>query len=118
MGLGSFLKDWAGPTLLGGIPGLAFHQGVKKLGGIGKIGEWATGKPGEQEALQDRIDINRQLRNGGAYIGETSPQAGNMNSLVSMLQQRASGQGPSLAADAYKQANDNNMSNLLTMSHG
>jgi hypothetical protein len=49
---------------------------------------------------------------------DQNPYMGNWNSLIGQLEQQASGKGPSLAGDAYKQAHQTGMNNLMAMSRG
>lgn len=47
-----------------------------------------------------------------------NPYQSNWNALVAQLTQQANGQGPSLAGNAYKQAQQTGMQNVLAMSRG
>jgi hypothetical protein len=47
--------------------------------------------------------------NKAPQVGGPNPYQGNWNDLISQLKQRASGQGPSLAADAYGKAADDSL---------
>ncbi len=47
-----------------------------------------------------------------------NPYQGGWDTLIQQLQQQSNGQGPSLAGDAYKQANAQGMNNILSMSRG
>lgn len=59
-----------------------------------------------------------RARLGGMMQGQ-SPYAGSeWGGLISQLQQQASGQGPSLAQDAYNSASQNTTANLRSMANG
>lgn len=92
-----------------------FLSGVGDL--PGDLYGWLTSNKGDSAAANDRNFINPYLDQGNPYVGP-SGQAGNYNSLIQMLQQRAGGGGPSVAGDAYKQAAADNQSRLQTMSYG
>lgn len=109
MGFGDFLGDiWKG---FGKIP-----QASRDY--IPQAYDWLNNTPGTEQADRDRGQIAPYLQQGNPYVSGASPQQGNYNALIKMLQERASGSGPSVAGDAYKQASDNSMNNAMALSHG
>jgi hypothetical protein len=55
-------------------------------------------------------------RLGGMLDGQSAFAGSEWGGLISQLQQRSSGQGPSVAGDAYKQASANTNNQLMSMS--
>jgi hypothetical protein len=61
---------------------------------------------------QDRQRLGGMLEGRSPYAGQE------WGGLVGQLQQQASGQGPSLAQQAYRQASQDNMGALSSMAQG
>jgi hypothetical protein len=66
-----------------------------------------------------RNDVNNFAnKRPGAPSMPSNPYQGQWDSLIGQLQQGASGNGPSLAGEAFKEANQKGMQNVLSMSRG
>lgn len=78
---------------------------------------WMQDKKGIHVGDPDWLQTNQMLGQGSPYINQHGSQQGNYDSLIKMLQQRASGQGPSLAQDAYNRANSDSLNNLSSLSY-
>jgi len=90
----------ADPNGFGG-PGQVFGGGMVPLGGLNL--------PYFQ---QDRDRITGQLSGQSPFAGSE------WGALISQLQARSSGTGPSIAGDAYQQASQDAMNNLTSLSQG
>lgn len=87
-------------------------------GGVSDAYDWLSSNKGDNNASSDRDFINPYLQQGNPYMAANSPYKQNYGALVSMLTDRANGNGPSIAGDAYKQAASDAQSRNLTMSYG
>lgn len=94
-----------------------FFSGVGDF--VGDAYGWLSSNKGDTQANKDRDEIlNPFLNRGNPYINtqmQPGQQQGNYNALISMLTQRANGQGPSLAMDAYRTASDNAMAQQMAL---
>lgn len=90
----------SGPDQYGyGGPGMIFGGGQVPLGGLNL-----------PFFLQDRERLGQQLNGQSPFAGSE------WGGLISQLQARASGAGPSMAGDAYKQASQDSINNLTSLS--
>lgn len=78
---------------------------------------WITGNQGTDNANKDREFIDPHMRGGSPYINPQGSQLSNQNALIAMLQNRANGNGPSLAGNMYTQAADRSMQQAASMSN-
>lgn len=89
-----------GPGMRGAYGGA--QQASRGQGGEGSLASRAIGWLGDRNAPS---------------MGNNPYQSG-WDELIGQLQMQASGQGPSLAGEAYKQANQTGMNNVRSMSRG
>lgn len=101
-------------ALTGGLISGAIDKGENA---IGNGFNYLTTTPGQKLANDDRQMLMNQMGSGSPYISN-SPQTGNWSNLIKQLQLQSSGQGPSLAGDAYNNASNNAMNQAIAMSHG
>lgn len=89
--------------------------------GIGAGGQamwnWLSGNQGTGALQDDRFFTYKNLDQGSPYINNASPYAGQQGQLIAMLQNRAAGNGPSVAGDAYKSAAADAMARAMSLSN-
>jgi hypothetical protein len=93
------------------------------LGGLpGYIGGWAMSDSGGNAPPNGLDNVNLPYfqqdrdRLGGMLNGQSAFAGSEWGGLISQLQARANGGGPSVAGNAYKQASQDAMNNLASMS--
>lgn len=87
---------------------------------------WLTGSRDKKEAADrlnaqmgmDRGQLDVGMRGMSPFVDPRGGQAGNYDQLIAMLGNRAAGNGPSLAGDAYANAAQNSLSQQFALSHG
>jgi hypothetical protein len=93
-------------------------SGMRGIGNGMEAGfNWLGGNQGTGKLGDDRYFTYKQLAGGSPYIDNQSPYAGQYGQLITMLQNRAQGIGPSVAGDAYKTASTDAMSRAATLSN-
>lgn len=88
-----------------GVPAALYSLGSKALGGKGLSGDLKSAYSWGQK------------RPGAPQIGQ-NPYMGQWDTLLGQLQQQASGQGPSLAENAYRQAHAQGLRDQMSMASG
>lgn len=104
------------PTTGGMYNGVAAPQVIRRAG------NYAQATPEGQAAMRGNGSLLGQAadwwNNKNAPQIGANPYQGGWDALLAQLQQQANGQGPSLAGEAYKQAQQQGMQNVLAMSRG
>lgn len=84
---------------------------------VGSGWNWLGGNQGTANLQENRAAMAPYLDAGSPYINPQSGYQGNYNQLITMLGNRAAGQGPSVAGDAYKQAASEGIQRALALSN-
>lgn len=111
-------RDWD----LGRAGAAAATMGMSEAGGLRPIADHFGLTQGPDDAPDELKNVHLpgfeedRARLGGMLNGQSAFAGSEWGSLISQLQARASGEGPSIAGNAYKQASQDSMNNLASLS--